>query len=148
MNKEKNLSDKENNLKSESSLKKWAFKDSLNPVIIGDKNIALRLQSFFVTSPLLVHFDHNAMFDEYSEKNLLIIIGPLSDVQIEKIKRIAKSMIHKFKVVYLEMLFKDIDNHEDYVKSVEEMIELEIDKFLIENFISLDNVASILREIA
>lgn len=130
-------------------LKSWSSKNSLNPIIIGDKNFSLRLQSFFVSSPMLVHFDHTSMFDDYSEKNLLVIVGPLSEVQIEKIKRIKRDFIHEHKTVYLEMLFDGKVDQEKYQKEILESLDGEkIDHFLLEEFISLDNVATLLREIA
>lgn len=139
----------QNNKSLKDRFKTWAFKNSLNPIILGDKNFSTRLQSFFVTSPLLVHFDHNSMFDDYSEKNLLILIGPLSDIQKEKVSVICKQFRHQYQVVYLEMTFENIKNKEAYIdKLTKEIGGIEIDKFLIEDFISLDSVSNLLREIA
>lgn len=143
-----NTSPEVSSLGFKEKLKVWSSKDSLNPIIIGNKNFSLRLQSFFVSSPMLVHFDHTAIFDVYSEKNLLIIIGPLSQVQVDKIKRIKKDLVHDFKVIYLEMLFEEKKGIGKYQKEICEKIDYQVDHFLIEEFVSLDNIAQLLREIA
>ena len=138
----------ENNTLS-NKFRLWSFKNSLNPIILGDKNFAIRLQSFFATSPLLVHFDHNAMFDDYSEKNLLILVGPLGEVQKTKVKSIINKMNHAYKVIYLEMTFEEITSKEDYILKLDkELGEIGLKDFIIEDFISLDHVAQLLREIA
>lgn len=130
------------------NLVQWSQTRSFNPVILGDPSICLRLHSFFVTSPLADYFDHFALFDDYSEKNFLFLIGPLSDIQIEKCKKIVPTMQNGFKTLYVEMPFtNDIDF--EFVKAeVEQSLDfLKLDKVLIESFISLDQIARVIKEL-
>lgn len=126
----------------------WSQTRSINPVILGDPSICLRLHSFFVTSPLADYFDHFALFDNYSEKNFLILVGPLSEIQIDKCKQIAPTMQNGFKTFYIEMPFSSDINFESMKAEVEQSLNfLNLNKILIDSFISLDQIAKVIKEL-
>lgn len=126
----------------------WSQTRSFNPIILGDPSICLRLHSFFVTSPLADYFDHFALFDDYSEKNFLILIGPLSEIQIDKCKTIVPTMQNDFKTLYIEMPFTNDINFESVKAEIEQSLDfLHLDKVLIDSFISLDQIAKVIKEL-
>jgi hypothetical protein len=129
-------------------IKQWSQTKSFNPIVIGSPSWSLRLHALFVTSPLVDYFDHMALFDDYSEKNLLILIGPLSEIQKEKCLKIKETMQKSYKTLYIEMPFELGVNVEERSKEViEELSFLNIDQILIESFISLDKMADVIRKL-
>jgi hypothetical protein len=132
-----------------SRLARWSRHKAFNPIIIGNPGMSLRMHSFFVTSPLIDYFDHTALFDDYSEKNLLILWGPLSEIQKDKCKKIKNVMQPSFKTVYLESPFTEQIDEEIREKEIrEEFNFLDIDKVLISSFITYDQMTNIIRELS
>lgn len=131
-----------------SRIKNWSGKQSFNPVIIGNKSMALRLHSFFVASPLVEYFDHSAIFEDYSDKNLLIIFGPVSDIQFNKIKRICSEIQSNYKVLYIEMIYSKSLSEKEIIQKVSAQLSFtKIDKFIITEFVTLDRVAKVIRQL-
>jgi len=131
-----------------SRLKNWAGTQSFNPIIIGNKSMALRLHSFFVASPLVEYFDHSAIFEDYSEKNLLIIFGPVSEIQLSKIKRICSEIQSNYKVIYIEMTYTKSTSEQETIEQVSSQLSFtQINKFLITEFVTLDRIAKVIRQL-
>ncbi|MEX1099744.1 MAG: hypothetical protein WEB87_04920 [Bacteriovoracaceae bacterium] len=139
-----------NNLKEKSPaeplrerFKKWLYKGSLRPLILGDEHMAFRLHSFFLNDDIFTCFDSDSLFEEDLEPNYIVLFGPVNE-KLQKRFEAIRGRLKNPGVLYVESVF-DSDGE---AAARSKMGVLNIEKGVVGEFVTMANIKEALVEAA
>lgn len=126
------------------SINSGAQKGNLRPLVIGNEAMGIKLHAFFMSSQYFSDYEMQSMFERNYTPNLVLVFGPLTELLTARLERVRAAM-SDYKLLYFETL-RD-GSPESFEQGKANSERLGADGFLAREFISMENIAELIREV-